>query len=122
MNMNFGDWVKLQRETRGIKTGELARKIGKEKPSYVSQLEAGRIGLPGADIRRRLASALGVTHIDVLIAAGELLPEEVQQAGIEGVLCTDPDLEELIQIIADFKWTPTRLEWFKVLVTSMADF
>jgi transcriptional regulator with XRE-family HTH domain len=46
-------------------------------PSHYSQIERGKIGLPGPEIRRKLAAALRTTHLDLLIHAGELLPDEL---------------------------------------------
>jgi transcriptional regulator with XRE-family HTH domain len=46
--------------------------------SHLSQIESGKIGLPNAAIRRRLARALALQHVDLLIAAGELDEDEVR--------------------------------------------
>jgi transcriptional regulator with XRE-family HTH domain len=48
--------------------------------SYVSALLKGKVALPGAGKRRDLAAVLGVRHVDLLVAAGELAPEEVDAA------------------------------------------
>ena len=51
----------------------------------INGIVQGRIKLPGADKRRRLASALGVSHLDLLVAAGEITEAElgsVRDAGI----------------------------------------
>lgn len=47
--------------------------------SHLSQIESGKIGLPNAGIRRRLAEVLEVRHVDLLVAAGELDEAEVRE-------------------------------------------
>jgi transcriptional regulator with XRE-family HTH domain len=71
----FGAYVLARRRALGLTQGELADRIGLNR-AHLSQIESGKIGLPAADIRRRLAAALGVRHVDLLIAAGELTPDE----------------------------------------------
>jgi len=88
--VGIGGYVKALREATGAGQGKLADRAGLPRP-YMSQLEAGKVGLPGADIRRRLASALGISHLDLLIAAGELLSEEVVDAGKAGVVMMNMD-------------------------------
>lgn len=46
-------------------------------PSHYSMIERGKIAFPNADLRRRLAAALRTTHLELLIHAGELLPDEL---------------------------------------------
>jgi transcriptional regulator with XRE-family HTH domain len=61
---------------RGWGVTDAAARIGMSK-SHLSQLERGKIGLPSAALRRQIAEAYGVRHIDILIAAGELTSDEV---------------------------------------------
>lgn len=49
--------------------------------SDVNAIEHGRVTLPGADKRRKLADALGIRHVDILVAAGELSEDEVPKEG-----------------------------------------
>lgn len=72
----LGDFVRKRREEMGLGVTALAERAGLSK-SEVSALEKGRINLPTTDKRRRLAAALGVRHIDILVAAGELTEEEI---------------------------------------------
>jgi transcriptional regulator with XRE-family HTH domain len=53
-----------------------ARRIGLT-PQTVSQLVRGDIKVPTADTRRKLADELGIRHVDLLVAAGELAPDEI---------------------------------------------
>ena len=73
---SLGEFVGQRRKDMGITLTELARRAELSK-SELSAVERGRVALPGADKRRRLATALGVSHADLLIAAGELLEDEV---------------------------------------------
>lgn len=76
MNGNgIGGYIRGARERRGITQSELADLAGIPRP-HLSDIERGRIALPNADLRRRLAAALGVSHVDLLVAAGELTQEE----------------------------------------------
>lgn len=69
----------------GLQQGELAAKA--EIPqAALSDIERGKTKLPNADIRRRLAKALGVSHLDILIAAGEITTDEIAKAGMTGVV------------------------------------
>lgn len=76
--MTFGQWIKQQREQRGMATqpmlAEAMSAIGPETVgvSYVSQLEVGRTKVPQQPFLRQLAGALGVEEVDVLYAAGLL--------------------------------------------------
>ena len=57
--------------------------------AHLSEIERGKIALPNADIRRRLAKALGVSHLDLLVAAGEITRAEL--GSVEGRVEVDPD-------------------------------
>lgn len=76
----FGAFVRERRERIGLSQTELADRVGIRK-GYMSQIESGKIGLPNADLRRRLATALRVRHVDLLIAAGELTRDELPVVG-----------------------------------------
>lgn len=94
----LGRYLRALREQRGISQTALAAHVGLSR-SHMGQIESGKIGLPSADIRRRLAKALGVSHVDLLIAAGELTEDEV--GPLVGVVEPNPDdpREQLIATI-----------------------
>lgn len=97
-------YIKERRERLGLKPGELARAIDKDA-SYISVLEGGKIKMPFPDVRRRLAVALGVSHLDILIAAGEITPDEVEAAGVTGVKPDQaPGSEAMHQMIDQIDW------------------
>lgn len=74
----------------GGKQVEFARATG-FKPQTVNTWLQGRVTLPQIDARRRLAKELGISHIDLLVAMGELEPSEVTAAGVVGVVEEDAD-------------------------------
>src|SRR5690606_25567268 len=48
-----------------------------EEQTTVSRWITGKVALPKAGARRKIAKVLGVRHVDILVMAGELLPSEV---------------------------------------------
>lgn len=63
----------------GEEQATFARRVGLT-PQTVSQLVRGDIKTPTAGVRRKLAGALGLRHVDILVAAGELTSEEAGPA------------------------------------------
>lgn len=84
----LGDYVRERRERLGMTLTALAASAELSK-SELSALERGRISLPGADKRRGLARALGVSHLDLLIVSGEISAAEVSDK--TGVIQRDLD-------------------------------
>lgn len=84
--------------------------------SHISAIENGRIGLPGPEVRRQLAKALGVTHLDILIAAGEIRPDEIEAAGKQGVTTLDPEVQEVLGEIAQMQWSDDHLDFLKIVL------
>ena len=41
--------------------------------------------------RRKIAQALGVTHLDLLVATGEITEDELADSGKSGIVDIDPD-------------------------------
>lgn len=67
----LADLVQARRRMLGLTQAELAERAGVSQ-TYISNLERGRNQLPKVQIRRQLAQALRMSHIDLLIAAGEM--------------------------------------------------
>jgi transcriptional regulator with XRE-family HTH domain len=65
--MNLKDY----RERLGLTQKDVAERAG-IIPEYYSQIERGRIAMPNAELRRSIARALGIRHVDYLIAVGVL--------------------------------------------------
>jgi transcriptional regulator with XRE-family HTH domain len=81
----LAEFVIARREALGLKQNELAARAD-VPANMVNRIEKGVTKLPSPDYRRRLAKGLGVSHLDILVAAGELEPDEVEAAGVEGVV------------------------------------
>lgn len=90
MIRTLGPYVEEKRLALGLNQTELAEKCGLPRTT-INRIESGTTKVPSPDFRRRLAKGLGVSHLDILVASGEIEPEEVQQAGAEGVIENDPD-------------------------------
>lgn len=76
MTTTLGAFVRAERERQNYTQTSFAEAIDLDR-AYVSQIESGRVALPNAETRRRMARVLGLRHIDLLVAAGELAPDEV---------------------------------------------
>lgn len=72
----IGELVRERRLALGLSQVELARRSGISQ-TYLSNMERGRVQLPDVEVRRRLAEALRMSHVDLLVAAGELEPHEL---------------------------------------------
>lgn len=106
MTCTLGAFVAKRREELGIRTQtELGRRTGLPRTT-INRIETGVTQLPQPDIRRRLAQALGVSHLDLLVAAGELTEDEIQAAGAEGVVTRDlagvPD--GILALLSSVRW------------------
>ncbi len=100
----LASYVIQRREALGLKQNELALRA--DLPAnMVNRIEKGVTKLPSPDFRRRLAKGLGVSHLDILVAAGELEPEEVRSAGAEGVVDERPVPIEVRELIQSIDWT-----------------
>lgn len=105
MEEGIGGFVRRVRADQGLSQTALAELASVSK-GYLSTLEANKIGLPAPDVRRRLARALGVSHLDLLVAAGEISEDEIGQVGAVGVVerDADPVADELITLVRSVPW------------------
>ena len=83
--------LKERRMALGLTQDEAAALIGIPMQHY-SQIERGRIQLPRIELRRRLAKAYQMRHVDVLVALGVLEDWEIPGATPS---VDDPVLKEL---------------------------
>jgi transcriptional regulator with XRE-family HTH domain len=112
MDRTLGQLIREWRERSGMSLAQAAALVGIGR-GHLSQFETGKIGLPQTDVRRRLAQVLGISHIELLIAAGELSEDEVTAAGVVGKVERRPDdprhvLHELVDQI-NWERDPTNL-------------
>jgi transcriptional regulator with XRE-family HTH domain len=74
-----------------ISQAAYAERIG-ISPQHLSGLLKSKIALPRPEVRRRLAADLGLTHLDLLVNAGELSAEEARAGSSErGVVFSADD-------------------------------
>lgn len=71
-----GAYIRRRRGERGLSQKEMADRAGTSS-AYLSQIEGGKVGLPGVEIRRGIARVLGESQVEQLIAAGEIDRSEV---------------------------------------------
>lgn len=105
----YGDYVAKIIKSRGLTYGEVAERAG-ETDDYVRQVVAGRVKLPDPERRRKLAKALRVTSLDLLMAAGQLNDRDLEEAEQAGVLrtTTPDDVAELTRTLRQIRMTPER--------------
>jgi len=106
MSPTLSEMVKAHLADKHTSQAELARELGVSS-SYMSQIVKGRITWPIAETRRRLATTLGVSHLDIVIAAGEITEDEVVAAGMVGVVEEDPDgpLAQIAEAARQINWS-----------------
>lgn len=120
MSAPLGDYIKTRRAELGLGQAQVGDSAGITK-SHMSQIESGKIALPNADIRRRLAKALGVSHLDLLVAAGEITRAELGTvAGIVEQDPNDPKLE-LADYLKRVRLTRGREEALRILLKGMVE-
>lgn len=100
MYQTLAEWLIEQRERRGWTQAMLADKAGLRR-SDINAIEHGRVTLPGAQKRRAIAKALGVSHEVLLVAAGELTPEEISRVTEPRRYSPESGHEAVLAVIAD---------------------
>lgn len=73
---DFGTYLKRLRKAKGVTVRSLDRRTGISH-SYLSNIENGNRNVPSPGMIRKLSSALGVTHIGMMIKAGHITLDEV---------------------------------------------
>ena len=72
----FGQYLKRLRESKIIKANVLSEMVGISQ-GHLSNVESGQRGIPHPDILRKLAKALDVSYVGLLVVAGYLTEEEL---------------------------------------------
>lgn len=78
MEEDLAAYVAARRAHLGITQQELADRAGLKR-DVIAAIESRKSKLPEPETRRKLAAGLGVTHERLLIAAGQLLPNEASR-------------------------------------------
>lgn len=90
---DLSSYIKDKRNSLGWTQAVLAERADVSR-DLVAQIESGKSKLPQPENRRKLAKALGVTHLQMLIEAGEITQAELGTvAGLVEQDPTDPRLE-----------------------------
>jgi transcriptional regulator with XRE-family HTH domain len=55
----FGQYIRIRRKLVGMNQGALAQAVGAKDRTYITQIESGRIKLPGHEMRLRIADRAG---------------------------------------------------------------
>ena len=92
----LGAFVAERRHQLGLRQADLADAVNAHDRTYITAIEKGRIRLPEQPMRAKLAQALGVREIDLLVAAGELDPMEVRE-----IIAVPLRLKPLLPALAD---------------------
>ena len=74
---NFGLYLRELRKAKGMTLDELREVIGYSNP-YLSQIENRENRAPSPEIIRKFSAALGVNHIEMMMAAGYVTEEELR--------------------------------------------
>lgn len=108
----LAEFVEQKRREAGLSQGELAARADIPRTT-INRIENGHTKLPEAGIRRRLARVLGVSHLDLLVAAGEITEEEIDATGAVPVVELDPTtpMARLAPLISQVPWNDERLEF-----------
>lgn len=121
----LGAYIKRARERLGWTQADLAVRAGLITPSgeanrtLIAQLETGRTKVSLPETRRAIADALGVRHLDLLVAAGELTVEE---AGVGTTpVAEDPDVEVICALLRLTFVPPAGLRSLRLQVEMWAD-
>jgi transcriptional regulator with XRE-family HTH domain len=95
-------YIRARRLQLGMTQVELAEAAGVSQP-VISDVERSQTKLPNVEARRGIARALGIRHVDLLVAAGELSSEEVPGFSAE-TPAPDPDLARRIAMMEALDW------------------
>lgn len=107
MTDTLGSYVRSKREARGWTQRRLAMEAGLN-PAHLSQIESGKIALPNPDMRRNIARALGIAHIELLLAAGEITIDEVD--GDDAVIRQTEAEQRMLPLIREIEWNQDRYD------------
>lgn len=117
MSTTLGKYIRARREAMGFPTQTSFAKRAGINSAHLNQIESGKIALPSAAMRRAIAAALDVRHVDLLVAAGELASEEV--VPMENV--TSMAIQRLQPLIDDVRWDSAKFSTIESMLRLIAD-
>lgn len=117
---DLSSYIRDKRNHLGWTQAVLADHAGVSR-DLIAQIESGKSKFPQPENRRRLATALGVSHLDLLVAAGEITAAELGSvAGIVEQDPTDPRIE-LAGYLKRVRLTRGREETLRILLRGMVE-
>ncbi|WP_337101986.1 helix-turn-helix domain-containing protein [Paenibacillus sp. YIM B09110] len=72
---DFGDFLKKQRAFKGYTVRQLSE-MAEISPSYITNLENGKRGVPSPEVLKRLHGPLGITFQELMVKAGHVKYED----------------------------------------------
>jgi len=75
--MTFGEYVRQEREARGISLRKFAQRVG-VSTAYISKVETGRMDPPGEMTIKRIANELEVDSDELLAKAGKISSDLIE--------------------------------------------
>lgn len=104
----LGAFVRAQRDEHGWTQDQLADKAG-TSGAYISQIETGRVAWPGAHLRRAIARSFGISHLDMLVGAGEVSEQEISPAP---VVQYHPrrEIADMLALMEGIVWNQDRID------------
>lgn len=116
---DLSSYIKDKRTSLGWTQAVLAERAEVSR-DLVAQIESGKSKLPQPENRRKLAKALGVTHLQMLIEAGEITQDEL--GTVAGIVETNPDdpRHVLHALIDEIRWNRDRMDSVFDILTGMA--
>lgn len=97
MSEGLAGFVARRRSELGLTQEGLAERAGVSR-DIVAGIESGKSKRPEPENRRRIAAALGLRHVDLLVATGDLLPDEIADTAPRWPR-DDPDRVRLWELI-----------------------
>lgn len=119
MTTSIAEYVRQRRLNRGFQTQAALAEAAGISSAHLNQIEKGKIAVPNADLRRKLAKALGVSHLDILIATGEIDAEEVRAIGVEGMVEEGPTYH-LQEVLTRYDWKWEEAERLAAIIEAYA--
>lgn len=118
---DLAGYVQRRRADLGLTQAELAARCGLER-DYIAQVESRKSKLPEPENRRKLAKGLIVSHVDLLISAGQLSADEIESLGVRGVVAPDPVRAHLLDMLSRVRLINERPGYLESVLERMLRF
>jgi len=108
----LGAYVRARREEQGLSQSEVARRSGVPQ-AYLSEIERGWKRRPSAEMRGKVAEALGIPVVELLIASGDVTRADLEAwVGQRGPSAVADGHRTAAGLVAELeKDSPTSARW-----------